>query len=125
MKTINLFITAALSTLLLSSTMDAQNIQCKDGKCFIDISKFTKSKSTTPKPKNAFKSVKSITTNNEKTIETIVLDHSKYIMNDIEKEEYYNNQYVIVLENNTEEKLYCDRAKRLQFYPELNEYICV
>ncbi len=83
--------TTIVSTLLLSNTISAQTIKCKDGKCFIDISKFTQSKNIVEKA-SAFKNLKkshltTSVTNNSST-GTIVLDHSKYIMNENEKENY-------------------------------------
>jgi hypothetical protein len=98
MKRTNFLITTILSTLLLSNTIAAKNLQCKGGKCFIDISKLTQTKdlkSNSNSNSNSFKKIASLeelnhSINNKNDIETIVLEHSKYIMSDAEKIDYLN-----------------------------------
>ena len=96
------------TTLLLTSTLSAQGMSCKDGKCFIDISKLSPSKSTKSKM-NTFKNFKRInlTANITNTASsTIIFDHSKYVMSENEKNNYllnnealYNSEDTIVLEH--------------------------
>lgn len=105
-----ILINSIVSTLLLTGTLSAQTMTCKDGKCYIDISKLSPSRSVESKI-NTFKTFKKINyttniTNNSSTIETIVLDHSKYVMNENEKNNYllnnvifYNAEDTIVLEH--------------------------
>jgi len=106
MKRTKILMTTIISTLLLSSTVSAQTIKCKDGKCFIDISKLSQPKSVESKI-SKFKNLNRLhfTTEVQNNVseETIVLDHSKYIMNDSEKENYlltnvsyYNSEDTIV-----------------------------
>ncbi len=101
--------TTILSTLLLTSTLSAQGMTCKGGKCFIDISKLSPAKSTKSKI-DTFKNLKSInftTTNiSDDPSSTIVLEHEKYIMSENEKSNYllnnealYNDEDTIVLEH--------------------------
>jgi len=106
MKRTKFLTTAIISTLLLTSTVSAQTMKCKDGKCFIDISKLSQPKSVESKI-SKFKHLNRLhfTTEAQNSVseDTIVLDHSKYIMNDYEKENYllnniayYNSEDTIV-----------------------------
>jgi len=97
MKRTNFLVTSIMSILLLSSTLSAQTISCKNGKCFVDISNLSQPKNIEAKV-NVFKNLKNrhFTTDiSENTISnetnTIVLEHSKYIMSEDEKNNYLLN----------------------------------
>ena len=104
MKRTNFLMTTIISTLLLSSTISAHQIRCKDGKCFIDISKLSQPKSVEAKI-STFKHLHKLhfTTKakNDASNNTIVLDHSKYIMNDYEKEDYLSNNIAFYNDEDT------------------------
>ena len=153
MKKRKILINSILSTLLLTATLSAQSMTCKDGKCFIDISKLSPSRSAESKV-STFKNLKNpyfstrvqenIVYDSINTPSTIILDHSKYVMSDIEKEEYYINERIkeaelekelivpiITFEDNIEEEiilahseLYCDDNKQVTFHPDKNYYEC-
>jgi hypothetical protein len=137
MKRINFLMTTVMSTLLLSSTISAQTMKCKDGKCYIDVSKLSQPKSAESKI-STFKNLNKLhfTTevHNNTSEDTIVLDPSKYIMNEGEKENYllhntalYNAEDTIVLMHSKyvmtdieKEKYYMnERLKRVELEREV------
>jgi len=70
-----ILISTLLSLTLLSANVSmSRDMTCKDGKCFIDLSKFKKVDKVVP-----FNNV------NENIIR---LPHEKYVMNEVEKEKY-------------------------------------
>ncbi len=88
-----------VSTLLLTGILSAQ-MHCTEGKCFIDLKKLSPAKSIESKV-HAFKTLKKPLSSD---METIVLDPSKYIMSEAEKEFFnpseptlYNDKNTIVL----------------------------
>lgn len=85
-----ILITGIVSTLLLTNTLTAHSSGCKNGKCFIDISKLSPSKTAESKV-TTFKTIKKIKftkATESSDSATIVLDHSKYVMNENEKINY-------------------------------------
>jgi hypothetical protein len=106
MKRRSFLLTTLISTLLLSGTITANPYKCKNGKCYIDISKFSKSKSVNHKIKN-FKKFSKLRFSSKapkalsKADDLIVLDHSKYIMSDYEKEHYFSENSAFYDEEDT------------------------
>ena len=108
MNTRDFLMTTILPTILLTSTLSAQDMTCQDGKCFIDISKLSPAKSTKSQI-DTFKNLKNIhftTAITNDPSSTIVLDHSKYIMSENERINYllnnetlYNAEDTIVFEH--------------------------
>ena len=122
MKKRNFLMTAMMSTLLLSSTISAHQMRCKDGKCFIDISKLSqpkniKSKISTFKHLNKLHFSTAIQSNT--TEETIILDHSKYIMDKNEKENYLIDNVALY---NTEDTIVLLHSKYVMSEAEKEEY---
>jgi len=122
MKRTNFLMTTIMSTLLLSSTISAQSITCKNGKCFIDISKLSQPKSADSKI-STFKHLNelkfSTEVQNNTTEDTIVLDHSKYIMTDHEKENYLQNHVALY---NAEDTIVFLHSKYIMTDSEKEEY---
>jgi hypothetical protein len=120
MKRINFLMTTVMSTLLLSSTISAQTIKCKDGKCYIDISKLSQPKSTESKM-NTFKHLNKLhfSTKNNISKDTIILDHSKYIMSDEEKKHYLLNNIALY---NAEDTIVLVHSKYVMTDREKEEY---
>jgi hypothetical protein len=123
MKRTNFLITTIMSTLLLSSTISAQPIACKGGKCFIDLSKLSqpkninlKSKITKPLDKLQISAQLEETPNDN----TIVLDHSKYIMSNYEKENHLLTP--ILVQNTNEELIVFSHSKYVMTEQEKKEY---
>ena len=110
----NLLITSIVSTLLLTSTLSAQ-MHCKDGKCFIDLKKLSPAKSVASKV-YAFKTLKKPLSSD---IDTIVLDHSKYVMSDTEKELFESNELTIY---NNEETIVLAHSKYIMTEEEKERY---
>lgn len=110
MKKKNLLLSAMLSTLLLTTNISAQQIECKDGKCFINLSKIASAKKSSTKVKNfKVRKVSPLTVAKQmglKTIqpagepnnlEIIAFDHSTYVMQENEQLELDDGMDTIVL----------------------------
>jgi hypothetical protein len=102
MRRRNILMTSIVSTLLLTSTLSAQ-MHCKGGKCFVDLKKLLPEKDIESN-KNTFKILQKHSsetlcqvhtiTNDESNVETIVLDHTKYVMSENEKNLYIDDQLI-------------------------------
>ena len=119
MKKRNFLITSIISSLLLTSSISAQSMTCKNDKCYIDISKLSPSKNIASKV-TLFKTIRE-----SNQVETIVFDHSKYIMNENEKINHilnhsimYNAEDIIVLEDS---KYIMTETEKENFFSHINE----
>jgi len=110
----NLLTTTLLSLSLFTVSISAEtHITCKDGKCFIDVSKLSSNKNTTKFKNNAFKGSESkkdliSSTENaepyqsyqdENGIEIIEFSHEKYVMTALEIEEYELEGIELIMPN--------------------------
>ena len=119
MKKRNFLMTSIIYSLLLTSSISAQGMTCKNGKCYINISKLSPSKNIASKV-TLFKTIRK--TNQ---VETIVFDHSKYIMSENEKINHilnhsimYNAEDIIVLEDS---KYIMTETEKENFFSHINE----
>jgi len=188
MKKSNFLLSAMLSTLLLTANLSAQHLECKDGKCFIKMNKFTSGKNLpvtiqhfkmkkmvaltpqpniepktrtpqpniepktrTPQPNIEPKTSEMVATapiiiqeqaNDENKLEIIAFDHSTYVKQQDEKLEPINDEVeTIVLdpskyimtqaEKELREKTtlpssdyYCKNQKKAVYNQELKTYQC-
>jgi len=125
----NLLTTTLLSLSLFTVSISAEtHITCKDGKCFIDVSKLSSTKNTTKFKNNSLnkdaevkKDVISSTDNvepylsyqDENGIETIEFLHEKYVMTALEIEEYELEGIELIMPNESIENRIINKTEVL------------
>lgn len=132
MKKRDFLLSAMLSTLLLTANLSADHIECKGGKCFINLSKLAPTKTSHVKIQKTvpFKllkeehSVETIALNHEEFImqenkkiiphknnelETIVFPPSSYVMNKEEREAYYSKVTPTAEESSIEKNIIMEK----------------
>ncbi|MBU1668322.1 hypothetical protein KKC13_07860 [bacterium] len=141
MKKRDFLLSAMLSTLLLTANLSAQQIECKNGKCFINLSKLAPTKnppatvqnfkmkkiaSSTPEqsiePKTIEVTVAATTiqeqASNENQLEVIAFDHSTYVMQENEQLELINDELETIVF--APSKYIMTKAEIEQYYEQLN-----
>lgn len=133
MKKRNFLLSTMLSTLLLTASLSGQQqMECKHGKCFINLSKFTPSKhlsatvhhfkrikiaSLTPEKNLEPKTIKmatATTTNNQNESDIIAFDHSTYVMQ--------KNEQLEQIDDNGVETIVFSPSKYIMTQAEIKQY---
>jgi len=120
MKKKDFLLSAVLSTLLLTSNLSAQSIKCKNGKCFINLSRLTPT-TNLPTIHNfkikkiaSFKMAPTATMQKQISKDIIAFDHSAYVMQ--------KNEQVEIIAKDGRKTLVFSPSKYIMSKAEIKQY---